>query len=54
MVDFEAQRKEINKVKTELARTDLSFHCRRDLSKYLGRLHKEMSEAKKWQRGEIR
>jgi hypothetical protein len=53
MVDFMAQRNEIKRVKAELARTDLSFPRRRDLKKYLGRLHKEMSEAKKWYRGEM-
>lgn len=53
MVDFKTQRAEIKRIKAELERTDLSYHRRHDLRKHLGRLHKEMSEAKKWQRGEM-
>ena len=48
MVDFKSHRAEINKVKQQLANPNLSYHRRRDLKRYLGRLHKEMSEAKKW------
>lgn len=52
MVDFASHRKEIKRVQAELARTDISYHRRHDLKKYLGRLHKELSEAKKWRRNE--
>ena len=45
MVDFKSHRAEINKVKQQLANPNLSYHRRRDLKRYLGRLHKEMSEA---------
>ena len=48
MVDFKAHRAEMNKVKQMLKKPDISYHRRRDLKRYLGRLHKEMSEAKKW------
>lgn len=53
MVDYKTQREEIKRIKAELERPDLSYHRRHDLKKHLGRLHKELSEAKKWQRGEI-
>ena len=48
MVDFKSHRAEINKVKQQLANPNLSYRRRRDLKRYLGRIHKEMSEAKKW------
>jgi hypothetical protein len=51
MVDFRSHRIEIKRVQTELSRTDLSYKRRHDLKKYLGRLHKELSEAKKFVRG---
>lgn len=50
MVDFKAQRAEIRQVKQLLANPNISVHRRRDLKRYLGRLHKELSEAKKWSR----
>lgn len=53
MVDYKTQREEIKRIKAELERPDLSYHRRHDLRKHLGRLHKELSEAKKWQRGEM-
>ena len=53
MVDFKSHRAEINKVKQQLANQNISYHRRRDLKRYLGRLHKELSEAKKWSRGEM-
>ncbi len=40
--------KEINRVKEELKHT-LSPKRRHDLKKHLGRLHKELAEAKKWE-----
>lgn len=53
MIDYKTQREEIKRIKAELERPDLSYHRRHDLRKHLGRLHKEMSEAKKRERGEI-
>ena len=53
MIDYKTQRAEIKKVQQQLANPNLSYHRRRDLKRYLGRLHNEMSEAKKWQRGEM-
>ena len=53
MVDYKTQRAEIKRIQAELERTDLSYRRRHDLRKHLGRLHKELSEAKKWNRGEI-
>ena len=53
MVDFKAHRTEIKKVQQMLNDQNISYHRRRDLKRYLGRLHKELSEAKKWSRGEI-
>ena len=50
MVDFMSHRAEIKKVRQQLADPNISHHRRRDLKRYLGRLHKEMSEAKKWSR----
>lgn len=50
MVDFKAQIAEIRQVKKLLENPNISAHRRRDLKRYLGRLHKEMSEAKKWSR----
>lgn len=51
MVDFSTHRAEIKRVQAELNRSDLSYRRRHDLKKYLGRLHKELSEAKKYIRG---
>lgn len=51
MIDFKAHRAEIKKVQTMLNDPNISYHRRRDLKRYLGRLHKELSEAKKWSRG---
>lgn len=48
MTDFKAHRAEIKRVQAELKRDGVSQHRKRDLKRYLGRLHKEMSEAKKW------
>lgn len=53
MVDFKSHRAEIKKVHTMLNDPNISHHRRRDLKRYLGRLHKELSEAKKWSRGEM-
>lgn len=53
MVDYKTQREEIKRIKAELERPDLSYHRRHDLRKHLGRLYKGLSEAKKWERGEI-
>lgn len=53
MIDFKSHRADINKVKQQLANPNISYHRRRDLKRYLGRLHKELSEAKKWSRGEM-
>lgn len=53
MVDFKSHREEIKKVQQMLNDPNISHHRRRDLKRYLGRLHKEMPEAKKWSRGEI-
>lgn len=52
MVEFAAQKQKICEVEAQIkgAKSDKQ---RRDLRKHLFRLHKEMSEAKKWQRGEI-
>lgn len=52
MIDYRAQRQKIRKVEAQLS-GEKSMKRRRDLRKHLSRLHKEMSEAKKWQRGEI-
>lgn len=53
MIDFKAHRAEIKKVQTMLNDPNISYHRRLDLKRYLGRLHKELSEAKKWSIGEI-
>ena len=52
MIDYRSQRQKIREVEAQIkgAKSDKQ---RRDLRKHLFRLHKEMSEAKKWQRGEI-
>ena len=50
MVDFKSHRAEMNRVKQMLNDPNISFHRRRDLKRYLGRLHKELSEAKKWRK----
>ena len=52
MIDFAAHRQKIREVKEQLS-VEKSYYRRRDLKKHLGRLYKEMSEAKKWQRGKI-
>lgn len=52
MIDYGSQRQKIREVEAQIA-NEKSYQRRRDLKRYLGRLHKEMSEAKKWQRGEI-
>ena len=51
MVDFSTHRAEIKRVQAELNRADLTYRRRHDLKKHLGRLHKELSEAKKYIRG---
>ena len=53
MVDFKSHRAEIKKIQAVMNDPNISHHRRRDLKRYLGRLHKELSEAKKWKRGEI-
>lgn len=52
MIDFAAQKQKIREVEAQIkgAKSDKQ---RRDLRKHLFRLHKEMSEAKKWERGEM-
>ena len=52
MIDFTAQKQKIREVEAQI-KCEKSYKRRRDLRKHLFRLHKEMSEAKKWQRGEI-
>lgn len=52
MIDFKSQKQKIREVEAQIA-NEKSYQRRRDLKRYLGRLHKEMSEAKKWQRGEM-
>ena len=52
MIDYRAQKQKIREVEAQLS-VEKSMKRRRDLRKYLYRLHKEMSEAKKWQRGEM-
>ena len=52
MIDYRSQRQKIREVEAQLS-VEKSMKRRRDLRKHLSRLHKEMSEAKKWQRGEI-
>ena len=47
MIDYKSQRREIRRVKEAISSTN-SPHRKHDLKRYLGRLHKEMSEAKKW------
>lgn len=50
MVDFKSHREEIKKVQQMLNDPNISHHRRRDLKRYLGRLNKEIAEAKKWGR----
>lgn len=52
MIDFAAQKQKIREVEAQIkgAKSDKR---RRDLRRHLVRLRKEMSEAKKWERGEI-
>lgn len=52
MIDYRAQRQKIREVEAQLS-VEKSMKRRRDLRKHLSRLHKEMSEAKKWERGEM-
>ena len=52
MIDYRAQKQKIREVEAQLS-VEKSMKRRRDLRKYLYRLHNEISEAKKWQRGEI-
>lgn len=52
MVDYAAHVQKIHDVEAELRLCE-NPKRKHDLKKYLGRLHKELSEAKKWQRGEI-
>ncbi len=52
MIDYRSQRQKIREVEAQLS-VEKSMKRRRDLRKHLSRLHKEMSEAKKWQRGEM-
>lgn len=49
MIDYKSQREEIRRVKEAISRTQ-SPHRRRDMKRYLTRLNREMSEAKKWER----
>ena len=52
MIDYASQKQKIREVEAQIkgAKSDKR---RRDLRKHLFRLHREMSEAKKWQRGEM-
>lgn len=50
MIDYKAHKSEIIRAKGELMRTT-NPHRKRDLRRYIGRLYKEMSEAKKWEDG---
>lgn len=52
MIDFAAQKQKIREVEAQIkgAKSDKQ---RRDLRRHLTRLHREMSEAKKWERGEM-
>lgn len=52
MIDYRAQKQKIREVEAQLS-VEKSMKRRRDLRKHLSRLHKEMSEAKKWERGEM-
>lgn len=49
MIDYKSQRREIRRVKEAISSTN-SPHRKRDLKRYLGRLNKEIAEAKKWGR----
>lgn len=49
MIDFASHRQKIREAQAQLdATTD--YRRRRDLKKYIGRLHKELSEAEKYHR----
>lgn len=52
MIDCAAQKQKIRDVEAQIKATK-SDKRRRDLRRHLTRLHREMSEAKKWERGEI-
>ncbi len=52
MIDFAAQKQKIREVEAQIKATK-SDKRRRDLRRHLTRLHREMSEAKKWERGEM-
>lgn len=52
MIDFTAQKQKILEVEAQI-KAAKSDKQRRDLRRHLTRLHREMSEAKKWERGEI-
>ena len=52
MIDYGSQRQKIREVEAQI-KCEKSDKRRRDLRRHLFRLNKEMSEAKKWQRGEI-
>lgn len=52
MIDFAAQKQKIREVEAQIKATK-SDKRRRDLRRHLTRLHREMAEAKKWERGEI-
>lgn len=52
MIDYRSQRQKIREVEAQI-KGEKSNKRRRDLRKHLFRLHKEMSEAKKWERGVI-
>lgn len=52
MIDFAAQKQKIREVEAQI-KCEKSDKRRRDLRRHLFRLHKEMSEAKKWERGEM-
>lgn len=52
MIDFAAQKQKIREVEAQI-KGEKSDKRRRDLRRHLTRLHREMSEAKKWERGEI-
>lgn len=52
MIDYGSQRQKIREVEAQI-KGERSDKRRRDLRRHLVRLRKEMSEAKKWERGEI-
>lgn len=52
MIDYASQKQKIREVEAQI-KAAKSDKRRRDLRKHLFRMHKEMSESKKWERGEL-